>query len=195
MKAYHACIERFHLHREVFVHGGSMGGISSTNLVLSGCVPVIAQTGYCPVLDTWNQIFLHPWSDGLPKTALGKFYAFKKDEDGEYVYEEESLAGFNPMGRCVAVGGREYLNYPVPVKFWQCEDDPTVSVETTKRFVRAVRNAGGIAYLRTFPHGGHEPQDYGDFVASPSGKAVLGEEVLPIRPAVEETFRWIKRFS
>ncbi len=99
------------------------------------------------------------------------------------------------MGRCVAVGGREYLNYPVPVKFWQCEDDPTVSVETTKRFVRAVRNAGGIAYLRTFPHGGHEPQDYGDFVASPSGKTVLGEEVLPIRPAVEETFRWIKRFS
>ena len=195
VKAYHACIERFHLHGEVFVHGGSMGGISSTNLVLSGCVPVIAQTGYCPVLDTWNQIFLHPWSDGLPKTALGKFYAFKKDEDGEYVYEEESLAGFNPMGRCVAVGGREYLNYPVPVKFWQCEDDPTVSVETTKRFVRAVRNAGGIAYLRTFPHGGHEPQDYGDFVASPSGKTVLGEEVLPIRPAVEETFRWIKRFS
>ena len=195
VKAYHYCIEAFHLHREVFVHGGSMGGISSTNLVLSGCIPVIAQTGYCPVLDTRDQIFLHPWSDGLPKTALGKFYAFEKDADGEYVYDEVRLAGFNPMARCIAVGEREYLPYPVPVKFWQCEDDPTVSIESTKRFVRAIRNAGGIAYLRTFPHGGHEPQDFGDFVAAPSGKTVLGDETLAIRPAVEETFRWIKRFS
>ena len=195
VRAYHACVRDFNLSREVFVHGASMGGISSTNLVLSGCIPVIAQTGYCPVLDTWNQIFLRPWSDGLPKTALGKLYGFEKDGAGEYVYDEERLAGFNPMARCAAVGEREILPYPVPVKFWQCEDDPTVSVSVTKRFVRAVRNAGGIAYLRTFPAGGHEPQDYGDFVESPSGNTVLGDETLKIRPAVEETFRWIKRFD
>ena len=195
VKAYHYCVGRFNLFRDVFVHGASMGGISSTNLVLSGCVPVIAQTGYCPVLDTWEQIFLHPWSDGLPKTALGKFYGFEKDADGEYLYDGEKLAGFNPMARCVAVGDREVLRYPVPVKFWQCEDDPTVSIGTTKRFVRAIRNAGGIAALRTFPHGGHEPQDYGDCVGAPVGKTVLGEETLRIRPAVEETFRWIRRFD
>ena len=195
VKAYHYCIENFNLHRDVFIHGGSMGGISSTNIVLSGCIPVIAQTGYCPVLDTYHQIFLRPWSDGLPKTALGVFYGFAKDGNGEYIYDEESLAGFNPMGRCVPVGDKEVLPYPVPVKFWQCEDDPTVSIGTTKRFVSAVRNAGGIAYLRTFPHGGHEPQDYGDFVKEPSGKVVLGEQTLAIRPAVEETYRWIKRFS
>ena len=195
IKAYHYCIGTFNLYRDVFVHGASMGGISSTNVVLSGCVPVIAQTGYCPVLDTWNQIFLHPWSDGLPKTALGRFYGFDRDAKGDYIYDEERLAGFNPMARCVSVGGREYLRYPVPVKFWQCEDDPTVSVETTKRFVRAIRNSGGIAYLRTFPHGGHEPQEYGSFVTEPSGKTVLGGEELQIRPAVEEAFRWIRRFS
>ena len=186
VKGYHYCVENFNLHREVFVHGGSMGGISSTNLVLSGCVPVIAQTGYCPVLDTRNQIFLHPWSEGLPKTALGTFYNFAKDADGEYIYDEESLAGFNPMARCADAGGREILRYPVPVKIWQCEDDPTVSIETTKRFVRAIRNAGGIAYLRSFPAGGHEPQDFGDFVEAPSGKTVLGEETLQIRPAAPD---------
>ena len=195
VKAYHYCIENFNLYRDVFVHGASMGGISSTNVVLSGCIPVIAQTGYCPVLDTWDQIFLHPWSDGLPKTALGKLYGFSRDTKGEYVYDEERLAGFNPVGRCAAVGGSEYLRYPVPVKFWHCEDDPTVSVETTKRFVRAIRNSGGIAFLRTFPQGGHEPQEYGDFVAETSGKTVLGGEELGIRPAVEEAFRWIRRFS
>ena len=40
VKAYHYCMEHFNLRPEVFVHGGSMGGISSTNLVLCGCIPV-----------------------------------------------------------------------------------------------------------------------------------------------------------
>ena len=41
VNAYFYCMERFNLRREVFVFGGSMGGISSTNLVLSGCIPVM----------------------------------------------------------------------------------------------------------------------------------------------------------
>lgn len=195
VKAYHYCMENFNLYRDVFLHGGSMGGISSTNVVLSGCIPVIAQSGFCPVLDTYHQIFHHPWSEGLPKIALGKFYNFTKDENGDYIYDEDSVAGFNPMARCIAVGEKVFLSYPVPVKFWQCEDDRTVSIDTTKQFVRAIRNAGGIAYLRTFPEGGHEPQDYGEFVRQPSGNAVLGEETLSIKPAVEEVFLWIRRFS
>lgn len=195
VKAYRYCMEHFNLKREVFMHGGSMGGISSTNVVLSGCIPVVAQSGFCPVLDTYNQIFLHPWTGGLPKIALGKFYHFDKDEKGEYIYEEEKVAGFNPVSRCIRVGAKEYLHYPVPVKFWQCEDDGVVCIDATKRFVGAIKNAGGIAYLRTFPHGGHEPQDAGVFVENPSGKCVFGEEVLKIKPAVEEAFLWIRRFD
>ena len=97
IKAYHYCMENFNLKREVFVHGASMGGISSTNLVLSNCIPVIAQSGFCPVLDTYNQIFLRPWSNGAPKIALGKFYHFEKNEKGEFIYDEERLKGYNPM--------------------------------------------------------------------------------------------------
>ena len=156
---------------------------------------MIDQSGFCPVLDTYHQIFQRPWSGGLPKTALGKFYTLSRDEDGEYIYDEESIAGFNPMARCLKVGEKKYLPYPVPVKFWQCEDDGAVSIDTTKQFIQAIRNAGGIAYLRTFPTGGHEPQDYGEFVRQPSGNTVLGEEKLYIRPAVEEVFLWIRRFS
>ena len=54
VKAYHYCMDNFNLKREVFVHGGSMGGISSTNLVLSGCIPVIAHSAFCPVLVCLN---------------------------------------------------------------------------------------------------------------------------------------------
>lgn len=56
-----------------------MGEISSTNLVLSGKIPVIAHSAFCPVLDTYNQIFLHPWSGGLPKIAFGKIYKLDRD--------------------------------------------------------------------------------------------------------------------
>ena len=195
IKAYHYCTERFNLKREVFVHGGSMGGISGTNLVLTGCIPVIAHSAFCPVLDTYNQIFLHPWTGGLPKIALGKFYGFDKSDAGEYIYDEEKVAGFNPVGRCIGCGAKEYLHYPVPVKFWQCEDDGIVCIDSTKRFVRAIKNAGGIAYLRTFPTGGHEPQDAGEWVERPSGKHIFGEEILKIKPAVEEAFLWIRRFD
>ena len=195
VKAYHYCMENFNLKREVLVHGASMGGISSTNLVLSGCIPVIAQSGFCPVLDTYHQIYLHPWSNGLPKTALGSFYRLDKDASGEYIYDEEKIAGFNPMGRILRLEGREYLSYPVPVKFFHCEDDTKVSIESTRRFVRAIKNAGGIAYLRTFEGGGHEPQLYGKPVEHPSGRAILGGERLEILPAVEEAFLWLRRFG
>jgi hypothetical protein len=189
VKAYFYCMERFNLKPEVFSHGGSMGGISSTNLVLSGCIPVVAHSAYCPVLDTYNEIFLHPWSGGLPKIALGKIYGFEMDENGEYIYDEYKLAGYNPVRNSKA------KCYPVPVKFWQCMDDGIVSCEVTKNFVEQIKENGGIASLRTFSYGGHEPQLVGDSVKKTCGNKFYGEEELEITPAVEETFIWIRNLD
>jgi len=187
--AYHYCMEHFNLKPEVFVHGGSMGGISSTNLVLSGKIPVIAHSAYCPVLDTYEEIFLHPWSDGLPKIALGKFYGLEMDGNGEYIYAEERIAECNPAQNPKA------LRYPVPVKFWQCEDDEVVSFDVTRRFVERITQNGGEAHLRPFPHGGHEPQLVRPLVKNPSGIPRLNGEEIEITPAVEEAFCWIRRFD
>lgn len=189
VKAYHYCMERFNLKPSVFVHGGSMGGISSTNLVLSGCIPVIAHSAFCPVLDTYNQIFLHPWSDGLPKTALEILYGLEKDADGESIYDEEKVAGYNPARN------EKAACYPVPVKFWHCIDDGTVNYAVTAQFVSRIRAHGGTAYLRTFPYGGHEPQLVGECIESPAGKDVFCGEKLGITPAVEEAFIWIRNYD
>ncbi len=189
VKAYRYCMEKFNLKREVFVHGGSMGGISSTNLVLSGMIPVIAHSAFCPVLDTYNQIFLRPWSGGLPKTALGKLYGLDTDSSGEYVYDEKKISGYNPTKN------KRAEVYPVPVKFWHCIDDGTVSYETTKKFVDSIKENGGVAELRTFPYGGHEPQLVGEFIEKPCGISVFDGNQIEIRPAVEEVFIWIRNFS
>ena len=189
IKAYRYCMERFNLLPEVFVHGGSMGGITSTNLVLSGRVPVIAHSAFCPVLDAYNEIFLRPWSDGLSKEALGRIYGFKTDGKGGYVYDRTLLRGYDPATDI------EDVTYPVPVKFWRCEDDGTVSCEVTRAFVDKVCKNGGRACLRTFPHGGHEPQLVGEAVANPSGVQFYQGRKLDITPAVEEVFEWIKIFD
>ena len=189
VKAYEYCIGHFNLKKEVFVHGGSMGGISSTNLVLSGRIPVIAHTAFCPVLDAYNEIFLHPWSGGLPKTAMGKIYGFVTDENGEYLYDADKLRGFDPASN------ERAKHYPVPVKFWHCEDDPVVSFAVTERFVECIRASGGEAHLRAFPHGGHEPQLVGEPIAQPAGNTVLDGAQLQILPAVEGVFDWIRRFD
>ncbi|MBE6571572.1 MAG: alpha/beta hydrolase [Ruminococcaceae bacterium] len=189
VKAYHYCMDTFNLKTDVFVHGASMGGISSANLVLSGQIPVIAHSAFCPVLDTYNQIFLHPWSGGLPKVAMGKMYRFDIDELGEYIYDEKKLFGFNPASN------KKAETYPVPLKFWHCIDDDTVSYDVTRRFVEVIKNNGGTAILRTFPYGGHEPQFVGDVVKSPVGKDMFCGEKIKITPAIEEAFVWVRNYD
>ncbi len=189
VKAYHYCMKKFNLESDVFVHGGSMGGISSTNLVLSGLIPVIAHSAFCPVLDTYNQIFLKPWSEGLPKIALGKIYGFDKDEFGNYIYDEKKVRGYNPANN------KKAEIYPVPLKFWHCIDDETVPYAITEKFVEKIKANGGTAYLRTFPYGGHEPQLVGEYVKNPCGNNVLDGNEIQILPAVEEAFIWVKNFS
>ena len=187
--AYRYCMEHFHLRREVFVHGGSMGGISSANLVLCGEIPVIAHSAFCPVLDTYNEIFLHPWSGGLPKEAMGKIYGLKTDGRGEYIYDGSAVEGYNPVATV------QKKPYPVPVKFWHCEDDGVVSCDITRAFVAQICKDGGTAFLRTFPNGGHEPQLVGERVSLPSGNSVYRGTELAVTPAVEEAFAWIRSFD
>lgn len=189
IKAYHYCIKKFNLESAVFVHGASMGGISSTNLVLSGMIPVIAHSAFCPVLDTYNQIFLHPWCDGLPKVALAKIYGFDIDEEGEYIYDEKKLSGYNPSKN------KKAEMYPVPLKFWHCIDDAVVSYEISKNFINKIKKNGQIAYLRTFPYGRHEPQNVGKSLKKPCGCTALDGNEIQVTPAIEEVFIWIKNFD
>ncbi len=191
VNAYRFCVSNFNFYAGVFVHGASMGGISSTNLVLSRRIPVVAQSGFCPVLDAYRQIFLHPWSGGLPKTAMGKIYDLEVDGYGEYVYDRVKISPFNPMAQC----DRQNFAYPVPVKFWHCEDDPVVDIAVTKRFIENIAGAGGIAELETFKNGAHEPQLVGPIISDPEGISEFSGKKLQITPAVEGVYLWIKRFD
>ena len=65
----------------------------------------------------------------------------------------------------------------------------------TKRFVERITQKGGIAYLRTFDKGGHEPQLAVEYIDKPQGNTSLGDLNIKILPAVEEVLVWIKAFD
>ena len=189
VKAYHYCMERFNLKREVFVHGGSMSGLGTTNLVLSGMIPVIAHSLWCPVLDTYEQVFLRPWCNGEPKIVLSTLCGFDKDENGEFIYDEAKVGGYNPAKN------KKAERYPVPLKIWHCIDDPIVPYFVTEKYVDVAQANGSQVYLRTFTYGLHRPDRVGTPVEKPLGKDVYDGEKIDVMPAMEEAFIWIRNFD
>lgn len=199
----------------VLVNGGSMGGIVSSNLVMNDLLNIRAHGINCPVLDTYNHIWLKPWSGGLPKTALSKIYQFE-EVDGSYVYDEEKLKGYNPIlnqmtsydkitgnvvdnikvTTAVALDTMyEEKDYPCPIKIWHSVDDRTVPYAVSERHIKSIRNKGQIAYLRTIPIGDHAPTGVGTVLLSPLGNISYKGQTLSIKPIEEEILLWFKRFS
>ena len=239
IKGYQWVIENYNIAKDgVFVFGGSMGGLSSSNFVTMGSVPVLAHAIACPVLDTFNQAFLHAWTPNqfptgvISRYALSKLYGFSQKADISettnidgydikliFNYDDNKVTGYNPIlngmqtflngERITSVGiwdygtsklngetVTEYKDYPCPLKIWHCDNDPTVNITVSERHINAIRNAGGKAWLRRFPSGGHDPLSTGSAVANPTGNTILkGSPVGTITPAREEIFLFFNRFN
>lgn len=216
--AYKYAIEHFNIKEDgVVLYGASMGGLVSTNLLLTGAIPVRLHTMMCPCLDTFNQAWEHPWYSPTNHNVLGLNYNFPK-QYGAYVYDESKMRGFNPTthgmksfasdGTLMPSAGTydytteelngevvtEYREHPVILKIWHCTNDTTVDYGGTKRFVKAINNAGGMAYLRTFTTGAHSPMTVGTPISSPSGNTNYRGTTISVYPAVEELYLFIKRF-
>ena len=117
-------------------------------------------------------------------------------DNARWTYDETKVAGYNPAkNKVVTIGETEYRYYPVPVKFWHCMDDTTVSYEVTQKFIQGIKNAGGIAYLRTFEVGGHEVKLIGDPIENPVGNTDYNGTTLEVKLAMDETLLWFKRFD
>ena len=208
IKAYNYAMDNFNFYPEVFLVGISEGGITTTNIVLHSHIPVLAQAGWSPVLDTYNQIWMDPWpwcSVNGPGAVLATVYGFDPIPDAtstkdreKWTYDEKKLMGYNPMKCNVTTGadGLEYRHYRCPVKFWHCMDDDTVRYEPTEAFIKSIQNAGGTAYLKLYETGGHETAYVGDPVPNPIGNTIAydGTEI-EIKPVCEETFLFFKRFE
>jgi len=189
IKGYRWVIENYNIEQNgAHLWGGSMGGLTSNNLLYSGQIPILSQSAACPVTDLYNQAWLNPWSNNAPKIAIAKLFNFKNAD----IYESEKVIGFNPMlSNSWLIDGLRYKIHGVPIKIWHADEDPVVAYQGSVDFVDAIRRTGGRAELRTLRAKSHEPMDLGETVKL----IVYNDEKVPISPVVEEMFLWIKQFE
>jgi hypothetical protein len=189
IKGYHWVVENYNIKQDgVHLWGGSMGGLSSNNLLYQGQIPVLSQSAACPVTDLYNQAWLHPWSNDAPKIAMAKLFNFNNKE----VYEPDKVLGFNPiLTNTWITDGLLYKIHGVPYKIWHADEDPVVTYQGSVDFVDAIKRTGGWAELRTLHAKSHEPMEIGKTVKS----ITYNNEEIKITSVVEEMMLWIKRFE
>lgn len=80
--------------------------------------------------------------------------------------------------------------HQVPLKIWHNDNDTTVSPRYSEFYVNAIRNAGGLAYLRKFPSGAHNAWDNGETITI---KNISGADMI-VTATTYELNLWFKRF-
>lgn len=117
IKAYNYVVNKYNLHKEVFVLGCSMGGLTSFGIVQSGRIPVLAQAGFCPVTDLFRQAWMNPWYSeegdySVQRKRIAEYYNFDNydtfdswttsqtpcETEMQYFLDNiDKVAGFNPI--------------------------------------------------------------------------------------------------
>ena len=133
------------------------------------------------------------------------------DEEKQYYLDNlDKVIGYNPMMKNVinwstekpysydrgAAGEAEaYAKlvkfHPVPLKIWHNDNDGTVAQRYSSYLVQAIRNAGGLAYLRKFPSGGHNAWNNGNNITA----TTIDGESYSINVSAYEVGLWFKRFD
>ena len=179
-KGYNYVMEKYNLHKEVFVMGISMGGGASTLIVQHKILPVIAQAGFCPALSVYKNNYMQPWGDTNQARTIAGQYNFPNWKtatlDQQYFLDNYSkVVGYdnlmiNTIGSAEMKeqANKNYNNdaereaymslskiYPCPIKIWHAADDTVVAYRYSEFMIQMIKNAGGNASLRTMSSGGH----------------------------------------
>ncbi len=152
-KAYGYIRKHYNVYDEIFVFGGSMGGLSSTNFVYKHSDIVLAHAMYSPVLDLYEQAWNNPWS---PTTRLAIAGAFNFVDKTGNTWEKDKVIEWNPLSVGTFSNNTDTFKiYPVPVKIWHGTDDHVVQINSSRKFQKYIRNAGGYCELRELDSDNH----------------------------------------
>ena len=179
-KGYNYVMEKYNLHKEVFVMGISMGGGASTLIVQHKILPVIAQAGFCPALSVYKNNYMQPWGGSNQARTIAGQYNFPNWKtatlDQQYFLDNyDKVVGYdnlmiNTIGSAEMKeqANKNYNNdaereaymslskiYPCPIKIWHAKNDPTVAYRYSEFMIQMIKNAGGNATLRTMVDGAH----------------------------------------
>lgn len=108
---------------------------------------------YSPVLDLYEQAWKNPW---YPTTKLAIASACNFVDKTGKTWEPDKVVGWNPLLIGTFSNGIDTFKiYPVPVKIWHGIDDRVVQINSSRKFQKYIRNAGGYCELRELDSNNH----------------------------------------
>lgn len=190
-KAYQYIKENYNVENKLFLHGTSMGGTTAQSFVYTYPNLVKACVCFAPantLYSIWRSgISLRNETDanlitkcfGYETREAAKADGYKNlighvtalrikrfnnsgvliksnIEDIENAIEENSNGGFWHNEN-----EDWYLDFPVPIKIFMGTNDTSVEQSFNECLIKAIRNAGGIAYLKLIEGGTHTQVSYG----------------------------------
>lgn len=153
LKAYNYIIENYNVDKRLFVHGGSMGGLTMLNFTNQNRDIVRCLSLFFPVTDLYNQAWLKPWF-GTTRKQIAIEYNFN-DKTGA-TYEADKVVGYNPiLANSVTIADKQYKFWNIPTKIQHGTADNTVLLSGSQAIAQAIKNAGGVVDLRILDGVGH----------------------------------------
>jgi len=183
-KAYRYCTDNYNLSHEIIAVGCSMGGLAALNFAFTHPNAVSGVAFFAGMIDLHHQGWIRQTKSTRAHVAACLGFAEKETYEKED-YEEDKAISYDPMKKIVTVDGAEYVFTPCPpLKFWHgLEDTILHEIDSNRRFIRAVRNAGGIAEMREVEKAPHALAR-GVFTDTDGNQQIF---------AVEELICWMNR--
>ena len=146
LKAFEWIKNNYNVEDKLYVHGHSMGGLTALNFAAKNPYLCKVLGLYHPVVDMYNQAWLHPWFSST-KQAIASEYNF--DDKTGNTYEKDKVIGYNPIeNNSILIDGTRYNYLPCPIKIWHGNADTTVSLSGSQEYIKALKNNGCEAHLR-----------------------------------------------
>jgi predicted esterase len=186
-----------------YLSGGSNGGLTAANLAYHSDIPVICQAGMSPLLSmkgawyiTSGAISGGEFKKYQNRANIIRIYGLKNvsslPELISAKYEQKKIGIFDPFNYMTnKVNGVETKSYPCPIKIFHPKNDPVVSIDSSRRFVNAITNNGGVAFLEELAGGYHSPETYGDSI----GTFQYNGKKYYLKPAVYGLAQWFGEYS
>lgn len=216
VKAYEYVVGKYDLYREVFMFGGSMGGLPAFTIAHRAAIPVRALAAFCPVVDLYRQAWCDPWYSengdfSVQRKRMASHFGFDEDfhewntartathaERRYFLDHIDKTKEYNPilLGtiNADAIATPDEGDYSqiakmthVPTKIIQPDTDPTVSAIYGKYMIQAIKRGGGIAEHKSYPSGGHTP--------GPDWGGVCNYKGVECYDCEAEVLKWFDRWA
>ncbi len=204
-EGYRWVMDRYNIDsRGCYITGGSNGGLTVMNVASHSSIPIVRIAASSPSLSLREQA----WNSRSGAISGGQFPAWQNRSNIMRIYDMEDVTNYNKIFvaeydearvedydpftyKVASENGILKKELPYPIKIWHPVDDNILSIDFSRKFVDAVNNGGGEAYLIEMTGGGHSPHTYGEKIGYFSYK---GEDIALKQLAYEQAV-WFGKHS